>query len=122
MLRQILERGVRRGELSESAEASLDLAVDFAFGVMWYRLLSRHAPVDDDLAADLAAALEKLLSGDGVGAGEAEVRGEPGARRRWWHGSFYRRVTSLLRLPVRNLASEQHLWSGSQGVCPRNSP
>ncbi|WP_371651693.1 MULTISPECIES: TetR/AcrR family transcriptional regulator [unclassified Streptomyces] len=78
VLRQILERGVRRGELSEGADASLDLAVDFAFGVMWYRLLSRHAPVDDELAADLAAALEKLLSADGDEGARGEGAGGEG--------------------------------------------
>jgi AcrR family transcriptional regulator len=60
-LREILVRGVERGELSD-AEAPLDLAVDFAFGTMWYRLLSRHSPVDADLARQLTVALGKLLS------------------------------------------------------------
>ncbi|MFG2146707.1 TetR/AcrR family transcriptional regulator [Streptomyces sp. NPDC048696] len=73
VLRRILERGVRRGELSETGGASLDLAVDFAFGVMWYRLLSRHAPVDDALAAELGMAVCKLLSADEGDRGRREV-------------------------------------------------
>ena len=60
-LREILARGVERGDLSD-AEVPLDLAVDFAFGTMWYRLLSRHAPVDADLASQLTTALRKMLS------------------------------------------------------------
>ncbi|WP_405722291.1 TetR/AcrR family transcriptional regulator [Streptomyces sp. NBC_01537] len=60
-LREILARGVERGDLSD-AEVPLDLAVDFAFGTMWYRLLSRHAPVDADLAGQLTSALRKMLS------------------------------------------------------------
>ncbi len=59
-LRDVLARGVRRGELSDG-EVPLDLAVDFAFGTMWYRLISHHAPVDDDLAAGLSRALWRLL-------------------------------------------------------------
>jgi AcrR family transcriptional regulator len=60
-LREILARGVERGDLSDS-EVPLDLAVDFAFGTMWYRLLSHHAPVDAELAGQLTAALRKMLS------------------------------------------------------------
>lgn len=58
-LRSILARGVSRGELSEAV--SLDLAVDFAFGTMWYRLISHHAPVDTVLAEQITEALAALL-------------------------------------------------------------
>jgi len=58
-LRATLARGVSRGELTESVP--LDLAVDFAFGTMWYRLISRHAPVDAELAEQITAALATLL-------------------------------------------------------------
>jgi len=58
-LRLILARGVVRGELAE--QVPLDLAVDFAFGTMWYRLISHHAPVDDELADQITAALATLL-------------------------------------------------------------
>lgn len=59
-LREILERGVRDGRLDP--EVPLDLAVDFAFGTMWYRLMSHHAPVDARLAEDIADALGRLLN------------------------------------------------------------
>ncbi|MDX3227245.1 TetR/AcrR family transcriptional regulator [Streptomyces sp. ME19-01-6] len=63
-LREVLERAVRKGKLSEHA-ASLDLAVDLAFGVMWYRLMSRHAPVNAELAHEVSAALRRLLAPPG---------------------------------------------------------
>ncbi|MDJ0341588.1 TetR/AcrR family transcriptional regulator [Streptomyces sp. H10-C2] len=59
-LRAVLARGVARGELGDGG-LSLDLAVDFAFGTMWYRLLSHHAPVDTRLAQELAGALGRML-------------------------------------------------------------
>ncbi|MES4901406.1 MULTISPECIES: TetR/AcrR family transcriptional regulator [unclassified Streptomyces] len=65
-LREVLERAVRQGMLSEDA-TSLDLAVDLAFGVMWYRLMSRHAPVNAELAHEVSAALRRLLAPPGGG-------------------------------------------------------
>ncbi|MFF7155260.1 TetR/AcrR family transcriptional regulator C-terminal ligand-binding domain-containing protein [Streptomyces sp. NPDC008139] len=62
-LRALLARGVQRGELS-GEDGALDLAVDFAFGAMWYRLISHHAPVDARLAEQVTSALAKLLSAD----------------------------------------------------------
>jgi AcrR family transcriptional regulator len=59
-LREVLGRGVERGQLV--ANVSLDLVVDFAFGIMWYRLLSRHAPVDEVLAVEVTEAIVRLLS------------------------------------------------------------
>lgn len=59
-LREILARGVARGELSDEGTA-LDLVVDFAFGTMWYRLISHHAPVDTDLAEQITGAVATLL-------------------------------------------------------------
>ncbi|MBD0740570.1 TetR family transcriptional regulator [Streptomyces sp. CBMA29] len=64
-LRALLVRGVERGELA-GEDQTLDLAVDFAFGTMWYRLISHHAPVDTSLAEQIATALAKLLSADGA--------------------------------------------------------
>lgn len=52
-LRQILERG--RGELGR--EASLDLMVDQAYGLLWYRVLVGNAPLTADTSAQLASAL-----------------------------------------------------------------
>jgi AcrR family transcriptional regulator len=59
-LRDILRRGVERGELS--ASVPLDLVVDFAFGTMWYRLLSRHAPVGEALAGEVTDAIARWLA------------------------------------------------------------
>lgn len=59
-LRLVLAHGVECGDLSDAA-FSLDLAVDFAFGTMWYRLISHHAPVDAGLADEITEALARLL-------------------------------------------------------------
>ncbi|MEU1544782.1 TetR/AcrR family transcriptional regulator [Nocardia sp. NPDC005745] len=58
-LRTLLRRGVDNGEFTEVVP--LDLVVDFAFGAMWYRLLSRHAPVDGALAREVAAGIAAML-------------------------------------------------------------
>ncbi|MER0444796.1 TetR/AcrR family transcriptional regulator [Streptomyces sp. Edi4] len=68
-LREILQRGVARGQLRGDGAVSLDLAVDIAFGVMWYRLLSGHAPVDGALASEIADALAPLLGSGAVDRG-----------------------------------------------------
>ncbi|MBF8186948.1 TetR/AcrR family transcriptional regulator [Nonomuraea sp. K274] len=54
-LHALLTRGLEQGELP--ADADLDLLVDQLFGLMWYRLLIGHAPVDGDVAARLARSL-----------------------------------------------------------------
>ncbi|MEU2038130.1 TetR-like C-terminal domain-containing protein [Nocardia niwae] len=59
VLRALLRRGVDNGEFAETVP--LDLVVDFAFGAMWYRLLSRHAPVDGGLAREVAAGIAAML-------------------------------------------------------------
>lgn len=55
-LRGILERAAARGELGRrgSDPADVDLLIDVVFGVLWYRLLLEHAPLDDDAGARLA--------------------------------------------------------------------
>lgn len=58
-LRTLLRRGVDSGEFTGAVP--LDLVVDFAFGAMWYRLLSRHAPVDGALAREVAAGIAAML-------------------------------------------------------------
>jgi AcrR family transcriptional regulator len=58
-LRTLLRRGVDNGEFTEVVP--LDLVVDFAFGAMWYRLLSRHAPVDGALAREVAVGIAAML-------------------------------------------------------------
>ncbi|OLT38472.1 hypothetical protein BJF85_08970 [Saccharomonospora sp. CUA-673] len=53
--------------LPEVAEVAADLAVDQIHGVLWYRLLIGHAPVEADtggqLARDIAAQLRRSTSG-----------------------------------------------------------
>jgi AcrR family transcriptional regulator len=58
-LRDILQRGVDAGVLAENVR--LPLVVDFAFGTMWYRLLSRHAPIDAALAREITDAIARML-------------------------------------------------------------
>ncbi|MBJ6763812.1 TetR/AcrR family transcriptional regulator [Myxococcaceae bacterium JPH2] len=55
LLRSVLAQAQERGELA--ADADLFLLVDMAFGVMWYRLLVGHAPLDRALAHELATLL-----------------------------------------------------------------
>jgi AcrR family transcriptional regulator len=54
-LRAILERGRDAGELAPDAD--LDMLADMAYGVLYYRLLVGHAPLDEEAARSLAAEL-----------------------------------------------------------------
>jgi AcrR family transcriptional regulator len=54
-LRQLLERGVADGDIG--AAADIPMLVDMAYGVLWYRLLIGHAPLDADAARDLTACI-----------------------------------------------------------------
>jgi AcrR family transcriptional regulator len=56
-LRALLERGAAAGDLA--AGADLDMLVDMAYGVLYYRLLVRHAPLDEQAARSLAAELTR---------------------------------------------------------------
>jgi AcrR family transcriptional regulator len=56
-LRALLERGRTAGELA--AGADLDMLVDMAYGVLYYRLLVGHAPLDERAARSLAAELTR---------------------------------------------------------------
>ncbi|HWM84278.1 MAG TPA: TetR/AcrR family transcriptional regulator, partial [Kofleriaceae bacterium] len=53
----LFERARTRGELASGFDP--ELGVDLAFGVMWYRLLIGHAPLDDALARSLAGAIAR---------------------------------------------------------------
>jgi AcrR family transcriptional regulator len=57
-LKGLLERARRRGEVNDDTD--LDLLVDFVFGTLWYRLLSRHAPLNRRFADALTDALLTL--------------------------------------------------------------
>ena len=56
-LRAILERGRDARELAPDAD--LDMLVDMAYGVLYYRLLVGHAPLDEKAARSLATELTR---------------------------------------------------------------
>ncbi len=62
-LRVVLERGRASGDLS--ADANLGLLIDVAYGVLWYRLLVGHAPLDAGVARDLGTLLIAAACGGG---------------------------------------------------------
>ncbi len=49
--RTILVRGITRGELR--TDLNLELVIDAIYSPVWYRLLLKHAPLDDVLAEEL---------------------------------------------------------------------
>jgi AcrR family transcriptional regulator len=58
-LHTIVERGRERGELA--ADVDLDLLVDQAYGLFWYRFLLGHAPLTDEVADRLADSLTRVV-------------------------------------------------------------
>lgn len=52
-LRSIMQRAVERGEVA--AELDLELLIDVVYGVLWYRLLLDHAPINEAAGQQLAA-------------------------------------------------------------------
>jgi AcrR family transcriptional regulator len=67
-LRALLERGVTSGDIAPTSD--LALLTDLAYGVLWYRLLVGHAPLDAGAARDLAVHL--------IAAGQAAAEGPGG--------------------------------------------
>lgn len=59
VLRDMIVAGQERGRVGRGYD--VDLAVDIVFGIMWYRVLSGHAPVDETLADQLTDTLARLL-------------------------------------------------------------
>ncbi|MFG1703930.1 TetR/AcrR family transcriptional regulator [Nonomuraea sp. M3C6] len=53
-LRAVLARG------AVPADVDLELAVDLVFGAMWYRLLNRHAEVNEELAEEITGLLARI--------------------------------------------------------------
>jgi AcrR family transcriptional regulator len=51
----IIRRGVERGDLP--ADADVEVLCDLAFGILWYRLLVTHGPVEDNLAQRVTGVL-----------------------------------------------------------------
>ncbi|MGH3167483.1 MAG: TetR/AcrR family transcriptional regulator [Trebonia sp.] len=74
-LRELLERGQAGGEISPGADIAM--LTDMTYGVLWYRVLTGHAPLDAHAAKTLA---DHLLAA-GEAAGEptkgGPVTGEP---------------------------------------------
>jgi AcrR family transcriptional regulator len=56
-LRALLDRGRAAGELAPDAD--LDMLTDMAYGVLYYRLLVGHAPLDEPAARSLATELAR---------------------------------------------------------------
>jgi AcrR family transcriptional regulator len=56
-LRTLLEHGRDAGELAPGTD--LDMLVDMAYGVLYYRLLVGHSPLDEQAARSLAAELTR---------------------------------------------------------------
>jgi AcrR family transcriptional regulator len=59
VLRGVLERAVAREEIAPDED--LDLLVDIVFGVLWYRLLSDHGPLDEEAGRALAELVERAV-------------------------------------------------------------
>ena len=52
-LTDLILRGIQRGEMEPGTDA--EFMADMIYGPMWYRLLNRHAPIDDNFADQLSA-------------------------------------------------------------------
>ncbi len=52
VLREILNKGIERGEVASGAD--IELTIDMVYGPMWYRLLNKHAPLDLKFAEQLS--------------------------------------------------------------------
>jgi AcrR family transcriptional regulator len=61
LIRGILQRGAERGEIDPRAD--FDVAIDFVFGLYWYRMLTGHLPLDQALATTMT---DQLLHGLGA--------------------------------------------------------
>ncbi|MEV4003650.1 TetR/AcrR family transcriptional regulator [Actinomadura sp. NPDC049753] len=67
VLRGLLERARDRGEVSTATD--LDLVVDQAYGVLWYRILVGHAPLSETEADALARGLAAQVAASAAGTG-----------------------------------------------------
>lgn len=65
-LRALLEQGRNLGELAPDADIAM--LVDMAYGVLYYRLLVGHAPLDEKAARTLAAELTRPATQRGLKA------------------------------------------------------
>lgn len=58
VLLEVLERARARGEIAESVET--EFLAELVFGAVWYRILSRHAPLDRRFADQLTESVLAL--------------------------------------------------------------
>ena len=61
LARQILEEGRGRGEVADGVD--LDFLAELIFGLLWYRILSRHAPLNRRFADQLTTTVLELARG-----------------------------------------------------------
>ncbi len=62
-LRDILLKGIERGELA--SDMDIELIIDLIYGPMWYRLLNKHAPLDPGFAEQISEMIaDKLIRSD----------------------------------------------------------
>ena len=73
-MREILERGVARGELA--ADADLDLLMDVGSAVMWHRVAVTGSPLEEDLPQRIVKQFFAARSGRGRAASR-RLPGEP---------------------------------------------
>ncbi|MFI0452655.1 TetR/AcrR family transcriptional regulator [Actinomadura sp. 6N118] len=59
-LRQIVDRASVRGEISPDIDP--ELVIDIVYGVLWYRLMLDHAPLDKTAARQLTALLLRAVT------------------------------------------------------------
>ncbi|KND30863.1 TetR/AcrR family transcriptional regulator [Streptomyces acidiscabies] len=57
VLRELLDRAVGRGEVA--GEVDPELLIDTVYGVLWYRMMLGHAPLDEAASRELAALVVK---------------------------------------------------------------
>jgi AcrR family transcriptional regulator len=58
-LRTVLKRASARGEIAPDVDP--EMLLDIVFGVLWYRLLLDHAPLDDDAGRQLATLVVRAV-------------------------------------------------------------
>jgi AcrR family transcriptional regulator len=58
-LREILDRAVTRGEIASDVDP--EMLIDIVFGVLWYRLMLDHLPLDDTAGKQLTELLVRAV-------------------------------------------------------------
>jgi len=60
VLRDILLKGIERGELA--SDVDIELIIDLVYGPMWYRLLNKHAPLNPRFAKQISEMIAGKLT------------------------------------------------------------